>query len=124
MMEDKLPKSLSCLLSHDKQTGLWVNHCLDFDLVTSGTSEDEAWSSMKSVLRVHVESCFSDGFLPGLSKKADLDAWVAFAEQWMLGNYRSEKIKFDLKRNDHLVSGLWMKGVEVESFPSRVRASS
>jgi len=121
-----LPKSLSCLLSHDKLTGLWVNHCLDFDLVTSGTSEDLAWGSMKTVLQAHIESCLSDNFTQGLSMKAGIDAWVTFAQQWMLGNCRSEKLKFHFKRNSEDLAGsdLWLKGVEVESFPSRLSTSS
>lgn len=125
MIETRLlPKSLSCLLSHDKQTGLWVNHCLDFDLVTSGTSEDQAWSAMKSILQSHVESCFQDGFVDGLSHKAGVDSWIAFAEHFMSGNFRHERLKFQLKKNSQPEApDLWLKGVEVESFPTHLSAT-
>ena len=124
MIEQKLPKSLSCLLSQDKQTGLWINYCLDFDLVTSGKSEDEVWNSMKAMLKAHVESCFADGFSEGLSHQAKIEAWVAFAQQFLLGSFRQETIKFDLKRNDSTLSGLWLKGVEVESLPNRFQTAA
>ncbi|HLJ88764.1 MAG TPA: hypothetical protein VKZ53_18240 [Candidatus Angelobacter sp.] len=124
MIESTLPKSLSCLLSHDRQTGLWVNHCLDFDLVTSGISEDQAWNSMKAVLQAHIESCLADNFIDGFSKRANIDAWVAFAQQFTLGNFRSERLRFHLGRNSSPASSdLWLKGVEVEAFPPQLSAA-
>lgn len=121
MLEAKLPKNLNCLLSHDKKANLWVAHCLDFDLVTSGATEDEAWFAMKLVAKSHIESCFSDGFEKGLSHRAPVAVWAEFLTQLYASGARSELLSLDLKKA-HGTSELWMKGVEVDSLSSRVQA--
>lgn len=123
MTEIKLPNNLLCLMSHDPGTTLWINHCLNFDIVTSGTSEEDAWQGMKRVLKSHVESCVADNFVAGLSKKADADAWRAFIDQALVSVPRSEPIEFDFKEKDGL-SGICLKGVEVESLPSPIHAGA
>jgi hypothetical protein len=121
MLEDKLPKNLNCLLSHDKQANLWVSHCLDFDLVTSGASEDEAWDAMKRVAKSHIESCFRDSFAKGLSRRAESSVWAEYVNQVHAGRLRSDLISLDLKHT-HETFDLRMKGARIESLPSNVPA--
>ena len=78
MTESSLPKSLTCLLSRDRESDMWVSHCLDFDLITSGIDEDDAWFGMQDAVKSHVESCFEDNFEAGLAKRATPDEWREF----------------------------------------------
>ena len=75
--EVHIPKILSCLLTLDKETGRWNGHCLDFDIVTSGVDEDEAWQNLKAVVRLHVEECFNK-WPDGLKRTASQERWNCF----------------------------------------------
>jgi hypothetical protein len=114
----RIPKTLLCLFSHDQQTNMWVGHCLDFDLVASAPTEDGAWEALKNVVKAQVETCFRDGFDQGLSRQAKPAELRAFIEQVFVGSTRSELIEFKLKRN----RSVWMKGVEVDTMSSPIRA--
>ena len=117
-IESKIPHLIKCLLSRDPATGLWISHCLDFDIVTSAPTESESWDSMKRVLRSHIESCVSDGYVDGLTKQASVEYWREFADLVFSRNVRSEPIDLHLKnRRD-----FWMKGVEVGSLSAPIPA--
>ena len=118
VIESKIPKLIKCLLSQDLKTGLWISHCLDFDLVTSAPTEAESWAAMKNVIRAHVESCVKDGFEAGLSKQASIEHWREFADLVFSRNVRSEPIDLHLKNRQ--ASEFWMKGVEVEPLSARI----
>jgi len=118
-LESKIPKLIMCLLSHDPQTGMWISHCLDFDIVTSAPTEGESWNAMKNVLRTHIESCVADNFEAGLSRRASVEHWREFANLVFSRNTRSEPIDLHLK--NRRASDIWMKGVEVEPEPLSAR---
>lgn len=82
-----VPSVISCLLRKDKQTERWEGHCLDFDIVTSGSSEDIAWNNLKKVVRRHVEQCFND-WQPGLQRRAAQCHWNEFED------LHKKKVKF------------------------------
>jgi hypothetical protein len=119
-IESKIPNLIKCLLSQDQETGLWISHCLDFDIITSGSTESESWDAMKKVLRAHIESCIKDGFEAGLSRQAPVEYWREFADLVFSCNVRSEPIDLHLKNRQ--AGNFWMKGVEVESLSTRIRA--
>src|SRR5580698_6724531 len=54
-----LPDTIKCLLHLDTDSGAWIGHCLDFDIVTSGRTEEMAWTHLKSVVKLHIEHCFT-----------------------------------------------------------------
>jgi hypothetical protein len=114
--ESLIPEVLRCLLTKDVQTGRWLGHCLDFDIVTSGKDEDSAWNNLKAVVRAHVESCFTH-WQDGLKFKAssqEIALFEALKEKQEL--FRSDKIEFrltPLKRSElHPLHPLWIQGVE------------
>src|SRR5580692_3890336 len=91
-----IPNPLSCLLFEDAETKRWVAHCLEFDLVTSGKDEDAAWANLKSVVKTHVEHCFTN-WQKGLKQQASADEFALFALlKERQKEYRSEKISFNL----------------------------
>jgi len=107
-----LPKVLSCLLTKDAETGRWIGHCLDFDIVTSGLNQDSAWSNMKEVVRLHVEQCFTN-WHPGLKIRAKQDRWDIFESlEKSEMPFRQDKIEFDLVAPavDDL-HALWLKAL-------------
>jgi hypothetical protein len=120
-MESKLPKNFHCLTFHDQSTNLWINHCLDFDIVTSGMSEEDAWSGIKQALKSHVENCVGDDFMSGVSTRGNAEKWRIFIDQALASGVRSELIEFDIKEKVW-ASGSWLKGVQVESLTEDVQS--
>src|ERR1700721_2415759 len=93
-------KVLSCLLSKDEQTGRWLAHCLDFDLLTSAKTEDTAWENLRKVVRVLIEHCFTF-HKGGLKLEAEPHEWADFKriEKRLLADgvpIRTEKITLKL----------------------------
>lgn len=119
-MESKLPHNFHCLTLYDQLTNLWISHCLDFNIVTSGMSEEDAWSGMKLALKAHVESCVADNSHSSVYRRADTDKWRIFIDQALASGVRSELIEFDLK-SDIWAPDLWLKGVQVESLLADVQ---
>ncbi len=115
--ERKIPDVLSCVLFVDNESNKWVAHCLDFDLATSGRDEDAAWKNLKTVVRVHVENCFTH-WPDALKKRASEEEWQQFnALKLEQREFRSEKITFNLvppKTSE--MKPLWMHGFEAGEF--------
>jgi len=116
-MSDKnkpiIPDVLSCLLSQDSETKLWIGHCLDFHLITSGKDPDTAWTHLRSVITTHVEHCFTH-HRHGLSFRAPDSEWKLFET---LKNrqplVRTEKITLRLVApQTEQVPAFWIQGVE------------
>lgn len=111
--QSTIPRILSCLLSEDGQTKRWLAHCLDFDLVTSGNDEDQAWKNLKSVVRLHVEQCFTH-WPDGLGTKASKENWAIFESLHLQQDMmRTEKITFKLVAKTPEIQPLWMRGAEL-----------
>src|SRR5579863_7640486 len=68
---------LSCLTWRDKDTKVFISHCLNYDLMETGSSADEAWKNLKTVLKHHIEHCYSR-YPQGLSRSAPSDQWQEF----------------------------------------------
>lgn len=68
---------LSCLGRHDQETNLFVAHCLDFDLVESAPTWDQAWANLKQVVKHYIEYCCA--YNPkGLMLSAEQHYWERF----------------------------------------------
>jgi len=109
----RIPEVLRCLLTRDVETGRWIGHCLDFDIVTSGRDPEIAWMNLKAVVRAHVESCFTH-WQKGLTFKASDEDIAIFEALKKHQRFRSDKIEFKLlaPKNAEL-HPLWMEGMEL-----------
>ena len=107
----------------DHQSDLWVGRCLDFGLVTSGKSDDAAWTNLKSVVKLHIEHCFTND-QPGLLRhRATDEDFANFDTDIQKQHFRSEKIYLNLvapKEPD--AQSFWIHGVELDETPSQVHA--
>jgi hypothetical protein len=108
-----IPGVLSCLLTQDEETKLWLGHCLDFNLVTSGKSPDGAWTNLRAVIKTHVEHCFTN-HRDGLGFRAGSQDWRLFDElkkkQPMM---RTEKITLRLVAPEtEQIPAFWMQAAE------------
>lgn len=120
-----VPHPLSCLLFVDRETKRWVAHCLDFDLATSGIDEDAAWDNLKSVVRLHVEHCFTH-FHDAFERKASTSEFARFETvRKNQREFRSEKISFKLvPPSAPDVPALWMHGFEGSAWNDSSQSSS
>jgi hypothetical protein len=70
---------LSCLLSRDPETKLYLAHCLNFDLMECANTSDQAWQNLKSVVKQFIE--YSSANNPeSLSVSASAEEWKYFAD--------------------------------------------
>jgi predicted RNase H-like HicB family nuclease len=88
---------LSCLLQRDAETATFVGHCLDYDLLECGKTEDDAWDNLKIVIKRHIEFCAARS-AEGLNRQAKKERWDAFYEaiQRNPNSLRIETIEIDL----------------------------
>jgi hypothetical protein len=115
MSETVIPRFgvLSCLSSVDKETGLYLYHCLNFDIMECGKTEEEAWKSVKLAVKYYVEHCYQF-YQEGFVQEAPREQWGQFAEAAKHATRppRMEVIEFELKpplpENEVPV---WMQGV-------------
>jgi hypothetical protein len=109
-----IPAKISCLLRQDGETGRWEGHCLDFDLVTSGSTEDVAWENLKKVVKRHVEHCFTN-WQPGLTRRrASQCAFDAFNKLVQEDRpFRQDKLSLILEEPEHDQEH-WLKAI---AFP-------
>jgi len=110
---------LSCLISVDEETKLHIAHCLNFDLVECGQSEEEAWANLKKTVKQFVEYSYSN-HQKGLSMSAEPEEWAEFAEVLKHSTQppKVDKIDFDLKPPlPGFSAPIWMQGVSEDGTP-------
>ena len=109
-----LPSSISCLLSLDQETGSWIGKCLDFGLVTSGATEEQAWSNMKSVVKMHVEHCCRNSQEAVCSIPAAPAEMRRFEELWKNHEGWSDRIVLNLVAAKARESDVkfWIRAIE------------
>jgi len=109
-----IPQVLRCLLQPDPETGRWNGHCLDLDIATSGTDPETTWQQLRSVVRMHVENCFTQ-WQKGLTRRATPNEIAVFEELSKTMQVRCEKISFKLiPPAKEPMAPLWIKAVELE----------
>jgi hypothetical protein len=105
---------LSCLSCFDDETGMFVSHCLNFDLVEFGKTADEAWENLKDSVKQFVQYCYTNS-QESLTISADRNEWAEFAEllrQKKTPN-RVDIIEFELVPPlPENTTGIWMQGVD------------
>jgi hypothetical protein len=72
---DTILTALHYLFSHSR--GKVVAHCLDLDLVTSGSNIEQAEESLNALVLVQIASCYVSGNYGQLRFKAPADFWQA-----------------------------------------------
>lgn len=113
MAELQIPDLLSCVLSRDEETGRWLGHCLDFDLVTSGKTEDEAWKNLRGVVKMHIEHCFTH-HRAGLTLRADEEEWDLFRASSRTQPARRDKIVLNLIPPPEHEHTFWIQAIELK----------
>jgi len=107
---------LSCLSSRDKETGMYLSHCLNFDIMECGKTEEEAWQNVKLAIKYYVEHCYTN-YQEGLIETAPHEKWNEFAEAVKCSGRapRMEQIEIELRPPlpEH-ESPVWMQGVVVD----------
>src|ERR1051325_7732009 len=91
-----IPDPIKCILSIDQETGLWVGRCLDFGLVTSGKTAESAWTNLKSVVKLHIEHCFTNDEFRLSKHRAPDEDFTDFDHQTQHDHVRSDKIELNL----------------------------
>lgn len=104
---------LSCLTSRDEETGLFLSHCLTYDLMEFGKTPDEAWENLKLCIKHYIEQCYTN-YPEGLSASASREEWTAYIEE--LKNtkipLRIDEITLELKPPlPDYEFPIWMEGV-------------
>jgi len=115
MTETMIPRFgvLSCLSFVDEETGFYISHCLNFDIMESGKTEEEAWQNVKLAVKYYIEHCYQN-FQEGLVQEASREDWNHFAAATKQANKppRMEAIEIELRpplpENEVPV---WMQGV-------------
>jgi hypothetical protein len=107
--------SIACLIEQDAETGSYIGHCLNYDLMDSGKTADRAWENLKFVVKNYIEYCYTH-FQSGLKKGAKQQDWDRFfqAIQNDPRSLRVEKLELDLKPPtlpEHEM-GIWMQKVQ------------
>lgn len=63
-----------------KEDGVWVGHCLEMDIVTTGGTPDEVQSNMQDLVFAQVESAFENDNLQNLFFPAPKEVWDEFIQ--------------------------------------------
>lgn len=67
----------ACLTWQDDDTGVFISHCLNYDLMQCGDTEEEAWNNLKTAMKHHIEHCWSR-YPAGLRRRAGKEDWQRF----------------------------------------------
>jgi len=117
----EIPDTIKCFLRPDNESGSWVGHCLDFDLVTSGKTEEIAWTHLKAVVKLHIEHCFTHDH-SGVGRHRAPQAFFDQFDQAVSqkGDFWSDRINLNLvaaqKQPDQ--KRFWIRGLELEQASS------
>jgi hypothetical protein len=78
MAENTILTALHYLFSHE--SGRVVAHCLDLDLVTSGSDMTQAEAKLNAVVLAQIATCYTGGNFTQLRFKAPAEYWNALSD--------------------------------------------
>jgi hypothetical protein len=115
MTTETLPRVgvLSCLLSKDSETKLYLAHCLNFDVVECGPDPDKAWENLKSTLKQFIEYAYTN-HPESLTISASAKEWKSFADALKHSTKpsRVDTISIDMQPPlPESSAPIWMQGV-------------
>jgi hypothetical protein len=112
---------LSCLMGWDEETRLHLAHCLNFDLMECGRTEDEAWGNLKMAVKQYIEHCYSN-YPEGLAEGATREEWERFADSLRRKDRPSRVDTIELELGQPFVAArdnpIWMQGVPTDGSTS------
>ena len=97
-MDQKGYDFIFCIVEKDADTGVFVSHCLNYDLMECGPTSDRAWENLKIVVKNHIEYCYTS-YQPGLNRRAkeeDVDRFFRLLQE-NPGALVVDKIELHLK---------------------------
>ena len=77
-MAEKTSASITVTVLFKKEGPEWVGHCLEFDIVATGTSLKKLQTEMKDLIIAQVEYAFTNDNLDYLFHPAPTEAWREF----------------------------------------------
>ncbi len=80
MLEKKDKVSLTVNVLIKKEDDLWIAHCLELDIVATGTSSAEAAREIKDLIKAQISYAFANDNLNNLFKPAPSEVWREFYE--------------------------------------------
>lgn len=99
-MEKQQPRTygLAVLTQKDEDSGAFVAHCLNYDLMECGNTPEIAWQNIKIVIKAQVEHCYTYD-KAGLQRVAKQEEWDKFYEavQKYPNSVKVEQIQIELK---------------------------
>jgi hypothetical protein len=101
------------LTEQNQASGLFVSRCLNYDLVESGQSWDEAWANLKIVMKNHIE--FHAAHRPDAlqnDRQADKELWDKFYQLIQKNGVIVEQLALDIEepKHDNTYEGIWIVG--------------
>ena len=77
-MEDHEERSMvfSCLVK--EETGVWIGHCLELDIVTTAASANQVQSDLTDLIVAQVSYAFSNDNVGNLYQSAPADVWKEY----------------------------------------------
>ena len=114
-MDDLAPRMLPCLIGKDEETGLFVGHCLTFDLVATGKTSQEADKNLASLIKYHIEYCYAH-YQAGFEVTADKEDWDSFQKIVNTKKLpsRIEKIEVSLVKPGTNQNLTWLASVNID----------
>jgi len=83
----------------------WYGHCLEFDLVESGSTLPEAKANIIDVIRAHIEWALQNDNMEHLFRSAPIEYWHRCWSGKPLG---TEKIQISIPNADDITPPAWM----------------
>lgn len=74
-----VPQSLPCVIERDRETNLFVGHCLTYDLVSTAKNKRDAIENLKGLIKCHIEYSYTH-HKAGFSVTADESDWLRWRE--------------------------------------------
>jgi predicted RNase H-like HicB family nuclease len=109
----------ACLTWKDRESGVFISHCLNYDLKQCGDTYEEAWQNLKTAMKHHIEHCWSR-YPAGLQRRASKEEWQKFYQSLQKALQENpkgivvEEMKIDpLPPLPELEIPVWIQGVKV-----------
>ncbi len=114
MAESLSPERLSVVFY--QEDGDCYAHCLEFDLVESGKSFEEAKDNIKSVIKAHIEWALGHDNMQNLLRSAPIEYWKRFFAGKFLG---SEQIHISVPDSAAPIPSAWqLREVKANHLPA------
>ncbi len=77
---------LQAVAYHDNESGQWIAHCLEMDVVAAGETAESALSELMALCDVQILACLDDDDIAGIFRSAPPEVWALFAKASMVAS--------------------------------------